>query len=268
MEKLVEMTKMLCTSLQQQQQQHLELQQQHQELQQQILQQQKSLETILKQSTGERKNTVFSAEGIANSLSEFIYEPDSGITFPAYFKRFETIFTKRCQHWSDEERVTLLVQKLGTNENTKYSNLILPRKPEEVSFEETISILSKIFDERNSLFHTRYRCLNIVKADNEDFLAYAGTVNSLVEQFKLEEISKDVFKCLIFLQGLTDPKYKEIRSRILIMVEQDSNITLQRVTEECQRLINVKRDNTQIEEKSVANVRHVKTQKSQKDRKM
>ena len=43
------------------------------------------------------------------------------------------------------KKKSLLLQKLGTEENTKYTNLILPKKPEEISFEETIKILSGIF---------------------------------------------------------------------------------------------------------------------------
>ena len=89
-----------------------------------MLNKQKSFEKPIKKSTGERKTTYFSAEGISNSLSEFKYDPDTGITFPAYYRHYEMIFTKRCNDWSDEEKVTLLVQKMGTEENTKYSNLI------------------------------------------------------------------------------------------------------------------------------------------------
>ena len=70
-----------------------------------------------------------------------------------------------------------------------------------------------------------------------------------------------MFKCLIFVQGLTTPKDKEIRSRILTIMEQDPNITLQKVTEECQRLINIKKDNTRIEEKCISRVQTVKQQK-------
>ena len=46
----------------------------------------------------------------------------------------------------DEEKITLLLQTLGTEENTKSTNLILPEKPKEISFVETIKILSEIFD--------------------------------------------------------------------------------------------------------------------------
>ena len=171
------------------------------------------------------------------------------MTFPAYFRRYETIFSKRCLLWSDKEKVTLLLQKLGSQENTKYTNLILPRKSEEISFDETIKTLSRIFNERDSLFRMQYKCLNIIKQENEDFVSYAGMVSSQCERFKINKISKDMLKCLIFVQGLMALKDKDIHSRILTIMEQDPEITLQKVTEECQRLINVKHDKTHIEEK-------------------
>ena len=89
-------------------------------------------------------------------------------------------------------------------------------------------------------------------------------MNSLCEAFKLNEISADVFKCLIFVQGLTAPRDKDIRSRILTIMESDPGITLQKVTEECQRLINVKKDNSRIEEKNVFKVQRIQGQKTPK----
>ena len=151
----------------------------------------------------------------------------------------------------------LVQQKLGVHENTKYTNYILPYKPEEMPFEETIETLSKMFGKRDSLFHTRYKCLNIIKEDDEDFVAYSGKVNAQCERFKLKDL-EDMFKCLIFVQCLTSNKDKGIRSRILTMLEQDTEITLQKVSEECQKLINIRRDNICIEEKNVARINKVK----------
>ena len=107
----------------------------------------------------------------------------------------------------------LVLQKLGAHENTKYTNYILPNKPEEMSFEET---LSKIFGECDCLFHTRYKCFNIIKEDYEDFVAYAGKVNAQCERFKLKDLKEDMFKCLIFVQD------KVIRLKILTMLKQDT----------------------------------------------
>ena len=103
----------------------------------------------------------------------------------------------------------------------KYTNYVLLNKPEEM-FEETIETLSKIFGEWDSLFHTRYKCLNIIIEDDEDFIAYAVKVNAQCKQIKLKDLKEDMFKCLIFVQGLTLNKDKVIRSKILTMLEQDN----------------------------------------------
>ena len=135
-----------------------------------------------------------------------------GVTFPAYFRRFETIFEKKCEGWTDKQKVSLLLQKLGTHENNKYTNFVLPRRTGDISFKETVDILSNIFGERVSLFHTCFSCLNMVKREDEDFVAYAGSVNRMCECFMLHDLSIDRFKCLVFVQGLTSSKDKNIRS--------------------------------------------------------
>ena len=67
-----------------------------------------------------------------------------------------------------------------------------------------------------------------------------------------------MFKCYIFNQGLTAPRDKDLWSRILSIIEQDPEMNLQKVTKECQKLINVKRDTTRIEEKVTSQVQVVK----------
>ena len=78
------------------------------------------------------------------------------------------------------------------------------------------------------------------------------------EDFMLHDLSIDRFKCLVFIQGLTSSKDKDIRSRILTKLEQGSEVTLQKVTEECQRMVNLKHDNTQIEEKDISCVHAIR----------
>ena len=122
--------------------------------------------------------------------------------------------------------------------------------------------MSKIFGECDSIFHTCYKCLNIVKQVEEDFVTYIGRINLQCELSKITEIKEDMFKCLIFVQGLTTKSKKEICSRLLSLIENDTNITLQKVTEECQKLINIKRYNKSIENKGIAQIQRVKKSKS------
>ncbi|GAB1605680.1 hypothetical protein Ahia01_000850300 [Argonauta hians] len=267
MEQLAEITTLLAQNLQLLQARQEETESLHRQTQtnfeKQFAAQQMQFENALKLQAKENqtilmkilqsdlpgKRNSFTAEGIADSLTEFVFDSENGFTFPAYFRRFESIFNNRCQDWSDVEKVTLLLQKLGTTENTKFRNFILPRKAEELTFDETVNILKCIFDKRESLFHTRYKCFNIVKQHCDDFVTYAGKVNEQCELFKLNELTPDMFKCLIFVQGLTSMLDKDVRSRVLSIIEQDAHVTLQKVTEECQRLVNLKRDNSEIEDK-------------------
>ena len=78
MEQLTELTKMIGATVQQLQQQFVQqqenFQKQQTDVQKQIVKQQEILQKILlKQGEREKSSNTFFAEGIANSLSEFIY---------------------------------------------------------------------------------------------------------------------------------------------------------------------------------------------------
>ena len=75
---------------------------------------------------------------------------------------------------------------------------------------------------------------------SENYSTFASTVNKHCDDFKLAELSTDNFKCLIFVQGLISAKDAEIRRRVLAKLEGDPNLTLQSITEDCQRFVSVK----------------------------
>ena len=59
------------------------------------------------------------------------------------------------------------------------------------------------------------------------------------------------------MQGLTSNIDEDIWSQILAKLEQDPDIMLQKVTEECWRTVNLKHDNTRIKEKDTSKVHAV-----------
>ena len=65
-----------------------------------------------------------------------------------------------------------------------------------------------------------------MKKVNDDYATNAGTFNRESNRFKLNELTADNFKCLIFVQGLTAERDLEIRSRISSKLEADSKLTL------------------------------------------
>ncbi|CAH8670750.1 unnamed protein product [Schistosoma haematobium] len=229
-------------------------QQQYQQQQQQMLaSQQKLLETLLgklsiQQEIPEHK----SIESYLNPVSEFIFDADNGHTFEAWFGRIEDIFRVEFAAIDDAKKVRLLLQKLGPNEHQKYKNHILPKHPREVNFDETVNILNKMFCEQSSLFRIRYNCLQLTKGADEDYTTYAGRVNLQAERFKLNVLTSDQFKCLLFISGLNSPVDADFRMKLLSRMEHDDEMTLQTITTECQRLINLKQDTAMLETKSAA----------------
>nr|CAH8866294.1 unnamed protein product [Trichobilharzia regenti] len=186
-------------------------------------------------------------ESISNSISEFNYDPISGLVFDAWFNRYEDVFRIECYMFDDAAKVRLLLRKLGTVEHNRYVNFILPKNPRELSFDETVTVLSQIFGEQSSMFNIRYQCFQLTKMPSDDYVTYAGKVNKECERFKPHEMTSDQFKCLIFICGLKNPEDTDIRTRLLSLVEQDPKMTLQMVTAECLRLINLKHDTAMVE---------------------
>ena len=84
--------------------------------------------------------------------------------------------------------------------------------------------------------------------DEENFVIYAGKVNFQCKVFKLKEIKENMFKYLVFVKELTTKNEKEICSRLLSLIENDTCITLQKFMEECQKLIKLQRDNKSIDD--------------------
>ena len=83
-------------------------------------------------------------------------------------------------------------------------------------------------------------------------------MNKNCDDFKLGELTADNFKCLIFAQGLVSAKDAEIRRRVLPKLENETDLTLQKPAEDCQRIVSVRKYSKNIEESGVAYVRKVK----------
>ena len=84
-------------------------------------------------------------------------------------------------------------------------------------------------------------------------MTFASIVNRECEKFRLSEITPDMFKCLIFIQGLTAPKDAEIKSRLRTKLEQDQKI-LQSLMDECQCILNSRADTAKIEEQDISHI--------------
>ena len=124
----------------------------------------------------------------------------------------------------------------------KQTLLSYEKKTCELGFLETVKLLSELFSSKTALFHKKWKCLNLTKRDSDDYLGFASVINKSCDDFKLGELSADNFKCLIFAQGLVSAKYTEIRRRVLSKLENEPDLTLQKLAEDSQRIVSVRKD--------------------------
>ena len=160
------------------------------------------LAQILKNNAHTDNDTVFSPDTIWKAIDNFHYEQEEDKSFTAYYRSYKDFFSIDCKNWSDQKKTRLLLSKLETTKHNKFVDFILPRKTSELSFDETVKLLTELFSPKTSLFHKRWKCLNLTKNDEDYFATYAAVVNKHCDEVKLSELTVDNFKCLVFSQGL------------------------------------------------------------------
>ncbi|XP_062539115.1 uncharacterized protein LOC134207407 [Armigeres subalbatus] len=177
---------------------------------------------------------------LASNIIEFRYEPDNGVTFAAWYTRYDSLFTKDAERLDDEAKVRLLLRKLGPSEHERYVSYILPKTPREVTFESTVVKLKGLFGTAESLISRRYRCLQVIKQPGEDYKMNACRLKRLCVEFELAKMDEEQFKCLLFVCGLRSEVDSEIRTRLLTRIEENTSVTLEHISDECQRLLSIK----------------------------
>lgn len=215
------------------------------------------------------KDIEFIIETLANSMTEFVFDLDSNSTFENWYVRYKDLFADDAKQLDEKAKIRLLLRKFNNQAYSKYVNVILPREPQEISFDETISKLNELFGPGESTFNTRYQCLQIYKTDGMNIGDYQALVNKAVEKFKFSDMTSDQFKCLVFVRGLTSKSDVDTRVRLLSKLDSNDELTLDKLVAEYKRLINYKRDSTAIQSRNeggLANVNKISKKSKSKNK--
>ena len=121
------------------------------------------LQALISRDQTIESNVGFPQRAVLNTINNFIYCPESNQTFATNFRRYEDLSNIDCCNWSDQKKVCLLLSKLGAAEHDKFVDYILPPKTSDLMFTEAVKLLTKLFSPKTSLFHKRWKCLNLIK---------------------------------------------------------------------------------------------------------
>ncbi|XP_062714268.1 uncharacterized protein LOC134291026 [Aedes albopictus] len=91
-------------------------------------------------------------ESLSSNITEFAFDEENGVTFGRWFDRYQDLFENDARQLEDAAKVRLLLRKLDTPSHSRYINYILPKLPKDVTFEDTVKILKKIFENQVSTF--------------------------------------------------------------------------------------------------------------------
>ena len=83
-------------------------------------------------------------------------------------------------------------------------------------------------------------------------------MNKLCNDVKLAELTANDFKGLVFAQGLVSSEDAEVRRRVLTKIENEQGLTLQKLAEDCQRVISVESESKTIEQSGVVQIRKIR----------
>lgn len=190
----------------------------------------------------------FSMESLSNSIPNFVFDPENNLTFNSWIQRHEDIFLKDGHSLDSAARCRLLLRKLDPLCYERYANYILPKLPRDNSFDETVKILKSLFGSVESLTKIRFSCLQAEKLDSESFVTYLSRVNKLCEDFQFTKMSIDDFKCIIFIFGLKSEKYNDIRTRLLLKLNSQTDIKMEDIMKEIESIQTIKSDTILLEQ--------------------
>lgn len=200
---------------------------------------------------------------LSRSIDTFIPSPTS--TFTLWYNKHKDIFEKDGAKLKDDAKTRLLLRRLNQEAYDKYASILLPKEPNDLSFQETVDKLKSVFCEIESTFQLRYKCFNVEKSSNEDFLSYGARINKLCESATISTITADQFKCLIFVTGLKSGVENDVRQRLLTLLEDETKsltLTIDKLVSESKRLMTIKSDAATLNSTPTPTVAAVKKQKS------
>jgi RNase H-like domain found in reverse transcriptase len=226
----------------------------------------KQNQLLIEELRAQRKQTVVSVDQVTKNLAEqmttFSYDPEAGLTFEAWYDRYESIFQTEIADWDSPSKIRLLMIKFSQQDYQRFSDSVLPKKPTELTLDDTIKLLKNIFGHRETRFALRHKCFNLRKDDSENFTDFAARINKHGEKFDVTHCTADDLKVLLFVSGLKSPQDSIILEKLLSRVDTQyvaleaapddatraliHKLTLKDLVNEAQRLISLKLDKSTV----------------------
>ncbi|XP_073831765.1 uncharacterized protein [Musca autumnalis] len=133
-------------------------------------------------------------EMLSKCIKDFVYDPESNLTFEAWYARYDHLFGEDANKLPDPQKVRLVLRKLDPQIFDKYTDYLLPKVPRDLDFQTTVSTLKMLFGRKESLFSARVACLQFTKSPDMDFVSYGAVVNRNCDHFEFGKLTENQFR--------------------------------------------------------------------------
>ncbi|VUZ47047.1 unnamed protein product, partial [Hymenolepis diminuta] len=104
--------------------------------------------------------------------------------------------------WGEKTRVRCPVRKLGPDKCEHYSKFILPKEFTLFSCSETVQVMKEALGQMFSFSNVRFNSHKLVIEHDEYLCDIVGVINFHCDKFGFCTITREQFRCLIFVSAL------------------------------------------------------------------
>ncbi|XP_055714324.1 uncharacterized protein LOC129808569 [Phlebotomus papatasi] len=192
----------------------------------------KAIETLIEIKFTERNASAGpcaapEVEALTRAITPFTHSPEQNVTFETWYNRFKTTFLEVGKNLTKSARVRLLLRRLDASAYARYANLLRPRDPAELPFEENIQRLTRLFGKGESLY-----------GESACSIPWTNLRSGI------SDCTPDQFKALMFCISIRSDRHLFVRQQLLAKLETEKSekINIDFLIDEAHRLSNVKKD--------------------------
>ena len=164
---------------------------------------------------------------LMREITQFSYDPESGTTFSTWTGCFEAVLGNHGMQLLDHDKTGALLSKLDLETYNSYTDHIMPRTPNTLTYEETREVLEDMLGyDMISIFRRRRIDVMRLAFGNLTFRKLRSTINRMVALAQFDSLTKENSKCLIYISALQGTKYADIRTILISKLEKQEGCTL------------------------------------------
>ena len=189
-----------------------------------------------------------SLDAIEKQIRTFTYEPENGVTFDSWLTRHEEIFEQDLKEVEDGEKTRILLRHVSDRVDKQYRDHVLPQKPADLSFEQTLQQMKDLFGEKRSTFEKRLDIfsMKMSRLGVDDLRQFSARVNRTIEEATVKEMTTDEWKMLVFLAGIDLPRYSDVHYHLMMRMQRGEVKTLAEMITSADAMQEVQRDSKAV----------------------